>query len=611
MKNKGEKMRAWIIVGVLCAAVITGCQSVQNTETSDEPPVGKGDWEAAIQNLSEFIKEQMNRYKVVGLSIALVDDQETVWSQGFGYADREAGIPATESTIYPIASISKLFTATAVMQLAEQEILDIDTPFADYFPDFKVKSRFPEADPVTVRNILTHHSGLPQIMKLNQTGDFSQVAVPDLEEEYMALPSNLIVSYSNLGYRLLGRMVEHVTGQSFYSYIDDRIFAPLGMNDTSFLPRQDLTAAASKGYSEDLERPLLPFYNPAGSVLSNVTDMSRFMKMVFSGGKTESHQIVRRESLEEMFRCQNSDVALDDPIKEVGLGWHYFKFYDVVPEGAEMLGHTGGLPPFSSFLLTVPDLKLGVVVLTNTNEGGSIIFAAAHRALKLMYQAKTGESVVYDWPEAKPLASAVKLSPEELEEYVGFYDITDDIVEVRLKGNSLTTELAGRKLKLVPLADGTFMLRRLLFGLIPIRLEEMEKTTFSFTEKMGYGILIEHQRNGIESRIGTKLDPSGLITEAWRKRLGAYECLDTGDTPVYTKGLTLKENRGFLFATIETYSVACESSLKWPATFLVLSDTEAIINGVHRGSKGDTLRSVFINGREYLRFYGHTFKKFP
>jgi hypothetical protein len=144
-----------------------------------------------------------------------------------------------------------------------------------------------------------------------------------------------------------------------------------------------------------------------------------------------------------------------------------------------------------------------------------------------------------------------------------------------------------------------------------MRFKEMEESTFSVTNISGYEVVTEYRSNGTVSRIGTKLDSSRLITEAWRKRLGTYECVEAGEAPVlfYIKGITLKEYRGFLFAAIETSSVACEAGQKWPATFLVLSDSEAIINGVHRGNKGDTLRAFVINGQEYLRFYGYTFKR--
>ena len=98
---------------------------------------------------------------VTGLSIALVDDKGLIWAQGFGYADKENKIPATPQTVYRVASISKLFTATAIMQLAEQGKINIDEPLTTYLPEFSIKTRFPGEGKITPRNLMTHHSGLP------------------------------------------------------------------------------------------------------------------------------------------------------------------------------------------------------------------------------------------------------------------------------------------------------------------------------------------------------------------------------------------------------------------------------------------------------------------
>jgi len=98
---------------------------------------------------------------ITGLSVALVDDQEMVWSEGFGYADKANGVAATPDTLYMVASISKLFTASAIMQLAEAGKIDIDQPVQTYVPEFSINSRFPEAGPITPRTLMTHHAGLP------------------------------------------------------------------------------------------------------------------------------------------------------------------------------------------------------------------------------------------------------------------------------------------------------------------------------------------------------------------------------------------------------------------------------------------------------------------
>jgi len=597
---------------ILCIVVLAGCRSTSDYQAPAQTNVAKGDWDAVVEQLVPFINEQVASSNTVGMSIALVEGQRIIWSDGFGYADQAAGIHSTAETIYPIASVSKLFTATAVMQFAERGTLSIDEPYAEYVPEFSVKTRYPDADPITIRDILMHHGGLPKLTKLEQPEGYDEIVLPDLSDEYVAFQPGLIFAYSNLGYRLLGGLVEHVSGSSFHTYVRQNIFDPLEMHSTSFLPREDLVQSLSKGYAEGEECPLLKFYDPAGSVLSNVLDMSRFLMMVNAGGLTgepgNAQTILESETLQEMFRVQNADMPLDDLILDIGLAWHHFKFYDVIPEGTLVVGHTGGLPPFASILVSVPELELGVVLMINTNEGGAIMFPVAHKALELMYQARTGESVQFERPEIE-FAPPVDVDPSKLAGYAGFYDVTDDIVEVKVEHRKLTTELEGKTLVLQPLADGSFQLKRMLFGIIPIPLKELEGRVYTFHDIEGYGVLIEHRSNGIESLLGTKLRDELHITEAWLPRLGTYECTDPGDEPVYTRSITLSEYMGFLVATVETYSVACEAGQKWPLTFLVLSDTEAVSNGVHRGNKGQTLRWVLAGDEGALRFYGHTFRR--
>ena len=120
-----------------------------------------GDYSSVKEYISWLIRKDMNKNDVQGLSIALVDDQQVVWAEGFGFADVKDKISADADTIYRLGSVSKLFTATAAMQLVEQEKLELDQPLVKYVPDFALRTRFEGAQPITIRHILTHHSGIP------------------------------------------------------------------------------------------------------------------------------------------------------------------------------------------------------------------------------------------------------------------------------------------------------------------------------------------------------------------------------------------------------------------------------------------------------------------
>ena len=157
-------MSTLIRKSIVCSAVVLivlltiGCASTK----MECPEAVKGDYEAAFAYLDDYIEARMKKSKVVGLSVAVVDDREVLWTRGFGYADKENGIAATPGTLFDPASVTKVFTATAVMQLVEQGKIELDQSVSHYLPKFSMKSRFSaSSDDITVRQLLTHHSGIP------------------------------------------------------------------------------------------------------------------------------------------------------------------------------------------------------------------------------------------------------------------------------------------------------------------------------------------------------------------------------------------------------------------------------------------------------------------
>ena len=182
----------------------------------------RGDYRFTEKYLSWLVEHEMSDNDITGLSIALIDDQQVVWQQGFGYADLANKVPATPETIYRAGSIAKVFTAAATMQLAEQGKLDIDQPLAAALPEFAIKTRFPKAGPVTPRNIMTHHSGLPsnflRDMYVRDPGRFETV-VEGLHDEHLAFPPDYVFSYSNVGMALLGAVPVADTPAHFAEFV--------------------------------------------------------------------------------------------------------------------------------------------------------------------------------------------------------------------------------------------------------------------------------------------------------------------------------------------------------------------------------------------------------
>src|SRR6056297_1948543 len=187
--------------------------------------------------LRAYIKKEMSDRKITGLSVAVVDSSGTLLADGFGYADKDANLPADKNTIFPIASITKTFTGIAVMQLVEQGLIDLDKPIGNYIEALSMPNG--EEKTITTRMLLTHHSGiqgdilynwyLPEVS--NNPLVYEQI-VDLINEAGTIFPPGKMHSYSNAGYALLGVLIHKVSGKPYVQYIRSEILSPLEMDNT-------------------------------------------------------------------------------------------------------------------------------------------------------------------------------------------------------------------------------------------------------------------------------------------------------------------------------------------------------------------------------------------
>jgi len=585
---------------LLLAVSIIGCSGAPPRPES----VAKGDYAKVTEYVSALVRHEMRKRDVTGLSIALVDDQRVVWAEGFGYADKAGNVPATPETIYRAGSISKLFTATAAMQLAERNRMDIDRPLGDYLPGFSIRTRFADPASVTPRSIMTHHSGLPSDylkgMWTRNPEPFTRVA-DYARDEYAANPPGIVFSYSNLGVTLLGDAIGKVARRDFASHVRDELLLPLGMTRSSFSPSDDRTPLAAKGYrkGKEAEEPALRDV-PAGGLNTSVLDLSRFVRMVLAGGKAGDRQIMKPETLSEMLRPQNADVPLDLDFRG-GLGWMLGGLGDIdIRNGGPVAHHAGATLLFHGQMIVLPERKLGVVVLSNSATAGRVAGKVATEALKLALEAKTGDRQ----PEReKPEGGGESLSLEAMQRYEGWYATPVGAVNVRKTSGRLRADVMNRTLRLIPRADGSLGLQYRLLGLIPIRIEELEGVGVSRADIAGREILAARVQ-GREFAIGERLWPVPLPAR-WLGRTGEYEVANPGEDAALLEKVRLRADEGFLFVD---FSIP----LLFPGTasFAVapVSGDEAVIRGFGRGM-GETIRSLSTGGEEMLSYSGYLFRK--
>lgn len=317
---------------------------------------------------SAWLEAQLAYRGLPGVAVGVVADQELVWAAGFGYADTQAKRPMTPATKFRMASHSKLFTATAIMQLREQGKVRLDDPVAKHLPWFQVKAAEPDDNPVTVEQLLTHTSGLPREAGAHwttmefPTADEVQRLMPDRQA---AFAPQVRWKYSNLAYTVAGMVVEAASGERWADYVQRHIFQPLGMDASSVDQKVDGLAVGYGRRMPDGSREVLPFMDARGmaaatGMTSTVEDMAKFVSAQFRKGPTGGRQILNTGSLREMHRVRSLE---NDWTQGTGVGFAVSRARDKT-----YVGHGGGYPGYTTQTLIQLDGRVGVIVLTNTND---------------------------------------------------------------------------------------------------------------------------------------------------------------------------------------------------------------------------------------------------
>jgi CubicO group peptidase (beta-lactamase class C family) len=330
---------------------------------------------STIDLLAAWIEAQMAYQGVPGLSIGIVYDQELIWARGFGYANAAQKIAATPQTIYRIASITKLFTSTAILQLRDAGQLQLDDPIARHLAWFNIQNRYPDAPPLTIRHLLTHTAGLPREAAFPYWTDSNfptrEQIIETLPQQKTILPAEMEWKYSNLGLALAGEIVATVADQPYANYVQQHILEPLGMHSTyvAIDPDQPQLAVGYGRRLPDGTRGLSPFSHcqgitPAANMATTVEDLARFARLQFRAGPAGGAQILRGSTLREMQR-----VHWLEPEWQAGWG---LGFRIVRQNNKTYIGHGGAVLGYRTQLRLCPADKIAVIVLTNADDGNPL-----------------------------------------------------------------------------------------------------------------------------------------------------------------------------------------------------------------------------------------------
>jgi len=332
----------------------------------------KADFSEAIRLIDTWLEAQRDYDNLPGISVAIVTDQEILWSKGYGMADLEKEVTSSPSTIYSICSISKLFTSVAIMQLRDAGKLRLEDLVADHLSWFNLQQQFPDTGPITIRSVLTHSSGLPRESDYTYwTGpDFpfpspKQVKAKLGSQKTLYSPSTYF-QYSNLGMTLLGEIVAEVSGMPYQKYIEENILKPLRLANTrTKLPESMWRGELATGYTalkRDRTRSMLPLFQAEGIAAaagfsSTVEDLARFASWQFRLLEKGGEEILKASTLREMQRVHWVDP---DWKTTWGLG---FSVREV--DGKTMVGHGGSCPGYRSTLNIDTHKKQAFIVMIN------------------------------------------------------------------------------------------------------------------------------------------------------------------------------------------------------------------------------------------------------
>lgn len=442
--------------GLILLGVLAGCTAAPVAHVPEPRGVDYGPATAALER---FIEREMAEKELPALSIALVDDQDIVWSRGFGYADAEEQVEASAETVYRVGSISKLFTDIAIMQLVERGELDLDAPVQRYIPDFRPENPFGRE--ITLRQLVSHRSGLVREPPVGHYFDPAEpslaATVASLNRTVLVYPPEQRIKYSNAAIATAGYVLERQQGEPFASYVKRAVLEPAGLRRSAFEPLPDLTADLATAFmwtydGREFEAPTFQLgMAPAGSMYSTVTDLGRFLSVLFAGGEGPGGRILRPESLEEMLTPQFAE-----PSQRTGFGLG-FNISEL--DGERRIGHGGAIYGFASELAALPDRKLGAVVLTNVDIANTVVDRIANAALRLMMAARGGEPL--------PEFSATSPVPQELaERLAGTYVAGDRRIELIARPDALylTRGEGGMRAKLRMRGDTLVVDDRLAYG---------------------------------------------------------------------------------------------------------------------------------------------------
>lgn len=466
------------------------------------------DYGKAIDAYEKIVAAEIKDWELGGVAVAWIDDQSIVFEAGFGEAKPDS--------VFRAGSVSKLFNAVAVMQLAEKGKLDLDAAL----PAERLPVNPFNGEALTLRHLLCHRSGMQREATV---GGYFDDREPTLEATVASLKGSALVSrpnsenrYSNIAPSLAGQFAVEAAGVPFSKLQADGILKPLGMSRSGWLKKEvpevipsHIRVADGKGGYVKRSTPLFDLGTiPAGNLYTTAGDLGRFMMMLAAGGNSPGGRILKKETLEEMWKPQL------DPNGTFGVGFSLGEW-----QGYKTVGHSGAVYGHSTALTYLPEEKIGVVVLVNDDIVNGPAQALANAALTLMLQAK-GE---------KPEAVVTKPVGEKATALAGVWESQSFWLELTAEGGEVRGNYSGQACTITRGGDNGLLLNSRIHDHVPVSVERDDQGNVT-------ALVAGVQRL-------TRVSNKRAVPAEWKKLMGSYG-------PAFIP-LVIHEKHGRLYATTE------------------------------------------------------------
>lgn len=440
------------------------------------------DFKNAQKVLKREIKKIIDETGIPSISLTLIKGDSIYWSAAFGYTNVKKKIPATINTIYSTGSNFKFVTATAIMQLAESNKLNIDLPINNYLGKDKIKDLSNKGTPVTIRHLLSHHSGLNG--KIEIIPLWERKLPKTLKELASTIESDespgINFKYCNHCYGLLGLIIEKVSGISFENYIIENILKPLQIkSENPITPTPKMIEELALPYKLDNNQPVPEKQSrfdvyPAGDIYLTTKEMSNFYIAQLNNGVYKGNSILNSESISEMQKPQFKS--------SYGFG---------IGTNGKYLSHSGGVPGFSTFFKAKTKAKVGVYIAANAGNTQTSLRIIGDLALRLM----NGNKNIKNLPSlAKKDFTEINLEKEILTKYIGKYQLSKKfIINITLENKKIYAQATGQpKIRLFPYNKNNFFIK-VIYAQIKFKIQKNKTIGLTLFQggKEKYGNKIE------------------------------------------------------------------------------------------------------------------------